>query len=119
MQISLVLQNALQDYQQSGQLKRLGQELLGALFDCSHCQVDGTMGSEDEQRDLRVDLFQPRQQIKRSAVGEQIIRHHYVRTRGPKALLSPPATVSFIDFVALQFEVVAHAEAQTGLVIND
>ena len=55
---ALIFQNSLQYDQQCRQLNRLGNELLRALFNSAHRQVNASMAGQDYHRQSGVDFFE-------------------------------------------------------------
>src|SRR6266576_4892478 len=57
VQIALVFKDSLQDHQQSRKLEGLSEKLFSAFLYCTHCEVDGSVRSQDKQWNSGVNLL--------------------------------------------------------------
>ena len=72
--VALLVEQPLDHDRQRAQLDRLGEEVLGALLDRLHREVDRAVAGQHDQRHRRVERAQPRQQVERVAVGQRSSR---------------------------------------------
>ena len=115
----LALQHALQQDQQRRQLDRFDQEVVRALFDGAHRELDRPLSGQDDHRQVRLDGFQSRQQVQRVAVGQAVVEHDGVGPRVPDRALRGGAGIGFHDLVILQLEEIVYGEADALLVVDD
>jgi hypothetical protein len=114
-----MLQETLQNDEQGLELNRFGEKVVGALFDRSHGQVDGSKRRQDDQRRGGIDIFETRQEIKRMAIREHVIDDDRIRPGRLKEVQRPLATIGLVYFVALRLQKIADTEASRNFIIND
>lgn len=93
-------QQALEDQMQRRHFDGLGQELLCALLDGLHCQVDRPIRRQDNHRHICIDLPKVTEQVDGAAVMQTVINDRNIRWRSLKEFARALATVSIYNSIA-------------------
>ena len=117
--LALALEQPPDHDQQGRQLHRLGQELVGALLDRAHRQVDRRVAGEHHHRHRRVDLAQARQEVEGRPVGQHVVEDDRVGVPVAHDPLGRGDGVRLLHLEALALEEVPDPEADPGLVVDD
>ena len=117
--LALALQQPLQHDEQGRQLDGLREELVGALLDRAHGQVDRRVAGQHHDRQRGLEVLDLPDQVERGAVGQQVVEHHRVRPAFAQRLLGGRQGVGLVDLEARGLEEGPHAEADAGFVVDD
>ena len=117
--LALALEQPLHHDEEGRQLHRLGQELVGALLDRAHGQVDRGVPGEHHHRQRRVDLAQARQEVEGRSVGQHVVEDDRVGVPVAHEPLGRGDGLRLLDLEALALEEVPDPEADPGLVVDD
>ena len=114
-----VLQRALEDLLQRRQLDRLGEELLGALLDRLHRQVDRAVRGEHQDHHVRIELAQAVDGVHRLAVRQHVVEDHRVRPRLHQQRARLLEALRLLDVETPPLEKVSDGEANGRIVVDD
>ena len=114
-----VLEGALDDDEQGGQLHRLGEELLGSLLDRLHREIDGAVAGEEDHGQGGVLGLQGAQHVEAVAVGQGEVHDRRVHRLLAQRLPGRGQAVRLEDLVALAAQEAPQGKAHVVLVVHE
>ena len=116
---SLGLEGALDERHQRRELDGFGEEVLSALLDRAHGEIDRAVAGEHDQRHVRIGALEPGEQIEGVPVGKHEVEHREVRPVVAEGGLAARQRRRLLHLVAVGFEEASDGRPHGGLVVDE